>query len=341
MIVRIGLVSVAALALASCNSGSSQIKLIGSSTVYPFSKAVAKAFADAKKGEEPLVEETGTVTGFERFCDGGGAESIDIADASRRMTRKEYQRCESKGAGPIMEVPIGLDGIVVAESNAGPKMALTRKDIYLALAAFPRGQANTAKTWKDVNPSLPATPIKVLGPPATSGTRAEFQQLIMQAGCLDAAPDAKALLSSADPGQLDKTCRQIRTDGAYQEAGENDDRIVDALEKEPNTLGIFGYSFLQKNDARLNGVTIDGFAPDVDTIASGKYPATRTLYLYVKLANLSAKPAVKDFLDMYMSMWAPGGPLAKLGLVAMSDGGRRKSADIIKDKTPLEDTVLP
>lgn len=340
MIARIGVVACAALALSSCGE-ESPVRIIGSSTVYPFSSAVAAAFVDAKKGPAPVVEETGTVAGFEKFCGSGGNDSPDVADASRRMTKIEFRKCQAKKVGDLMEIAVGLDGIAIAESKTGPKLELSEKDLYLALAAFPMGKPNTAKTWKEVNPKLPAIPILVMGPPPSSGTREVFEQKILQPGCLAAMPTAKDLVTASDPALLDRTCRQIRGDGPFVQGGENDDNIVGALEKNPNAVGVFGYSFLEKNAARLQGLPIAGFSPDVATIQSGKYPATRTLYLYVKLDNLKNKPALKEYLKLYASMWNPDGPLVKRGLIAMSDSARKSSADKIDNPTPLDDMLLP
>lgn len=340
MIARISMLAGAALALASCGE-EAPVHVIGSSTVYPFSSAVAASFIEAKKGPAPVVEETGTVAGFEKFCAGSGNDSADIADASRRMTKAEFRNCQAKKVGDLMEIAIGLDGIAIAQSKTGPKLPLTEKDLYLALAANPMGKPNTAKTWKDVNPALPAIPILVIGPPPSSGTREVFEQKILQPGCLVAMPSAKDLLTASDPSLLDKACHQIRADGPFVQGGENDDNIVGALEKNPNALGIFGYSFLEKNASRLQGLPIAGFAPDVPTIQSGKYPGSRALYLYVKLANLKTKPALKEYLKLYASMWNPGGALEKRGLIAMSDSARKSSADKIENPTPLDDVVLP
>jgi phosphate transport system substrate-binding protein len=339
---RLGLLTLIALALAACNSqSSSQIRSAGSSTVYPFTKAVAEAFAQAKPGRlEPVVESTGTLPGITRFCEAGGAESFDIADASRRMKRVEYDRCRKNGVGDIIELPIGLDGLALAESNQGPKLQLTRRQIYLALAANPMGKPNGAKTWRDVDPKLPAIPIQVLGPPSTSGTRDAFIELILQPGCLDAVPTAQDVQKSGDPAVFDQLCRRLRTDGAYVEEGEDDSVIVKGLAKKPNAVGLFGYSYLEQNSASLHGVPIDGVAPNYEAISSGKYPGVRTLYLYVKLQHLKAKPELKDFLDLYASMWAPNGPLAKRGLITMSPSGSKRSLDALRQQFVLDPSQL-
>ena len=344
MLRRSGVLAVttlAAFALASCGEDADPIRTAGSSTVYPFTKAVADAFVQAKGGRKaPVVESTGTQAGIMRFCESAGPDSFDIADASRRMKRVEFERCQKNGVGDVIEVAIGLDGLALAESNQGPKLQLTRKQIYLALAANPMGKPNTAKTWRDVDPKLPAIPIQVLGPPTTSGTRDAFVELILQMGCLEAMPEAKDMQAKGDPAVFDKTCRQLRADGPYVEKGEDDNVIVKGLESNPNALGLFGYSYLEQNSGRLRGVPIDGIAPTYDTIASGKYPGVRTLYLYIKKKHLKPKPELFDFLNTYASMWDPNGPLAKRGLIAMSESGRKRSADAIKEQYALDSSQL-
>jgi phosphate transport system substrate-binding protein len=331
------------LALASCDGGSTRpIKAVGSSTVYPFTKAVADAFVGAQKGrKEPAIESTGTTAGIRRFCEGAGYDYPDIANASHRMRRAEFDKCQTNGVGDILEIPIGLDGIALAESNAGPKLQLSSKDIYLALAANPLGKPNAAKTWKDVNPKLPAIPIKVLGPPSTSGTRDAFVELILAPGCVEAMPTAKDLKAAADPALFDNACRRIRTDGAFVEEGEDDNRIVEVLARDANALGVFGYSYLEENLGRLHGVPIDGIAPSYDAIASGKYRGVRTLYLYVKKRHLKAVPALQDFLNLYATMWAPGGPLTRHGLIALPQKIRDRSAEAIQLALPLDASALP
>ncbi|MES2095467.1 MAG: substrate-binding domain-containing protein [Pseudomonadota bacterium] len=341
MLGRWGSLALATLALASCSGQSAPIRAAGSSTVYPFTKAVAEAFAQAKPGRTaPVIESTGTQPGLMRFCESSGAESFDVADASRRMKRVEFDKCQANGVREIIEIPIGLDGLALAESIDGPKLSLSRKDIYLALAASPSGKPNTAKTWKDVNPALPAIPILVLGPPTTSGTRDAFVELILLPGCLEAVPAAKEMKASGDPAAFSRLCRDIRTDGAYVVEGEDDTVIVKGLARDPKALGLFGYSYLEQNAARLRGVPIDGIAPEYAAISGGKYPGGRTLYLYVKNEHLKQKPELLEFLNLYASMWGPNGPLAKRGLIVMSESARKRSAEAIKDGRPLEAAIL-
>lgn len=337
MLGRLTAMACAALALAGCDRGGRAIHVTGSSTVFPFTKAVADAFvkADASR-KAPEIEATGTGAGFKAFCENGG---IDIADASRRMRRDEFDRCAAAKVGDIIEVPIGLDGVALAEPVNGPKLTLTRKQVYLALAANPLGKPNAAKTWKDIDASLPAVPIKVLGPPSTSGTRDVFAELIMEPGCMDAYPEAKAMKNGGDPAKLDAACHQIRGDGAFTEEGEDHKTVVAGLEKDPNALGLVGYSYLEENAKQLHGVTIDGIAPSYAAIESGQYPGVRSLYLYVKKSSL-ALTGMQDFLSLYAKMWEPGGPLAKHGLIAAPDRMRSRAATAIQNAEPLDKTAL-
>lgn len=342
MLGRLALIAFGALALSSCDGSSTrEIRVVGSSTVYPFTTAVAEAFVNAKGGRKaPVVESIGSGAGIRRFCEGIGAQFPDIANASRRMTRNEYDRCKANRVDEIIEVVIGLDGVALAESNQGPKLQLTKKDIYLALAANPRGKPNTARTWKDVNPALPAIPILVMGPPSTSGTRDAFVELMLEPGCIAADPAAEKLKEAADPAQFDMTCRRIRDDGPYVDKGENDNLIVQGLAQNPNALGIFGYSYLEENQRRLHGVPVDGVAPTYETIANGHYPGARPLYLYIKKRHIKAVPGLKDFLTLYTTMWAPNGPLVKRGLIAAPDKLRARMAERIELELPLDPAEL-
>lgn len=337
---RMTALGLAMLTLASCGTPS-PIRVTGSSTIYPFTKAVADAFVEKdSKQLPPVVESVGTGSGVTAFCQEAAEKAPDVLDASRRMTRAEYDRCNNNKVGEILELRIGLDGIALAESRQGPKLALTSKDLYLALAASPRGKPNTARTWRDVNPALPAIPIVVLGPPKSSGTHDMFVSLIMRAGCLAAMPEAGDLLKSSDPSQFDATCLKLRADGPYVEEGENDTEIVAALEKNPNAVGLFGYSYLAQNAAKLRAVPIDGALPDAATIAAGKYVGYRTLYLYVRKARLQAMPNLKAFLRLYLEMAAPDGPLAGIGLIPLGAGARKNSTDTLDKEFPLNPLEL-
>lgn len=336
------LIALTALALAGCDRQATrdQIKVVGSSTVYPFTTAVAEAFVNkSTQAKAPVIEQGGTGAGMKLFCGGIGVAHPDIVNASRRIKKSEFELCQKNGVTEIIEVQIGNDGIALAESNAGPKMSLTRKDIYLALAANPMGKPNTAKTWKDVNASLPAIPIKVLGPPSTSGTRDAFAELILEKGCEEANPEAKALKDS-DKNKFENLCLLIRSDAAYVDSGENDNLIVQKLSTDPNALGIFGYSYLEENAQRLHGVPIDGVTPTYETIAGNSYPGARALYIYVKKQHLKAVPGLKEFLAQYAQMWSPDGPLVKRGLIASPQAARDAATKVIDMETTLDPASL-
>ncbi|WP_010187095.1 substrate-binding domain-containing protein [Sphingomonas sp. PAMC 26605] len=340
--------SAAALALSACqdqaNGGGAgsrdHITVVGSSTVFPFTTIVAEQLINKTPGmKSPAIESTGTGGGMKLFCAGVGAAHPDIEDASRRMKASEYRTCKDNGVDSIIEVQIGLDGVAFAESMSGPKLQLTAVDLYKALAATPMGQPNTAKTWKDVNPALPAVPIQVYGPPSTSGTRDALAELILAKGC-DAINPSLADKKEKDPAGYAKGCTAIREDGAYVDAGENDNLIVQKLQSNPNAIGIFGYSYLEENKDKLNGVPINGVEPTYETIARGAYPGSRPLYLYVKKAHLTAIKGLREFLALYAQSWDPKGPLVAKGLIAAPDDVRKRSAQIIKDETPLNPSKL-
>lgn len=314
-----------------------QIKAVGSSTVYPFTTIVAEQYLAAHPdAKPPVIESTGTGAGMKLFCGGIGAAHPDIENASRRMKRSEYDACARNGAGDILEVQVGIDGIAFAEAKNGPKMRLTPVDIYRAIAANPMGRPNRAQTWRDVNPALPPIPIRLYGPPGTSGTRDAFAELILAKGCEESDPAAKTLKDDA----LAARCTRVREDGAYIDAGENDNLIVQKLRANPDALGLFGYSYLEENAATVVGVPLNGVSPTYDAIASGEYPGARPLFLYVKKAHLNAIPGLRDFLSLYASLWTRGGPLVRRGLIAAPDDIQARSAGIIRAEVPLDPAEL-
>ncbi|GGB36013.1 phosphate ABC transporter substrate-binding protein [Sphingomonas metalli] len=346
---RLMLVPIAACALVGCrdqaNGGGAgardQISVVGSSTVYPFTTMIAEQLvASDPDVKAPVIESTGTGAGMKLFCAGIGAAHPDIEDASRRMKASEYRDCVAHGVRDIIEVQVGIDGIAFAEAKNGPKMDLTPAQLYRALAAAPGGKPNTARTWRDVDAALPPIPIQVYGPPATSGTRDAMAELILTRGCEDLDPAARAL-AHTDPEAHKALCTRVREDGAYIDAGENDNLIVQKLQSNPNAIGVFGYSYLEENAATVNGVRIAGVAPTYQTIADGRYPGSRPLYLYVKKAHLSAIPHLADFLKLYAASWGPDGPLVRRGLIAAPDAIRARSAAIVAGQTPLDPAVLP
>ena len=321
------------------------ISIVGSSTVYPFSASVAEQFGKKGTFKTPKVESTGTGGGMKLFCGGIGPQYPDIANASRAIKKSEIESCQKAGVKDIVEVKIGYDGIVLAQSKkAKNKLTLTRKDIYLALAKRvpdPKSPEsgdlveNPYKTWAEVNPSLPKTKIEVLGPPPTSGTRDAFAELALEGGCQQ-IPVIKAKKES-DDAWFKNVCMTVREDGAYVEAGENDNLIVQKLEANPNAAGVFGYSYLAMNEDKLSAAPIDGRAPTYENIAEGKYTISRPLYFYVKKAHVGVIPGIPEFLAEFTSdkAFGPEGYLADKGLIALPDGDRKKSAAIAKDMTTL------
>jgi phosphate transport system substrate-binding protein len=338
------LAAMAALALSGCQYGEAgggsrdQIRAVGSSTVYPFTTAVAEQFARKNAGlKAPIVESTGTGSGMKLFCAGVGARFPDIEDASRRIKKSEVADCAQHGVNQIVEIQIGIDGIALAESKAGEAMQLTQADIYKALAAEPYGKPQTAQTWRDVNPALPAVAIKVFGPPPTSGTRDAFAELILDKGC-DAVP-AMAALKKSDADKHAAICTKVREDGAYVESGENDNLIVQKLVANPDAIGIFGFSFLEENADRLRGIAIKGVVPTYETIASYDYPGARPLYIYVKGAHLNAIPGLKQFVAEYARAWNPESYLRRRGLIAAPVEVRAKNQEIATKLIPFDPAI--
>ncbi|KRB86009.1 phosphate ABC transporter substrate-binding protein [Sphingomonas sp. Root710] len=339
------ILGVAGVILAGCNSGGgsggssqaarTQIRAVGSSTVYPFTTAVAEQFVRKFPAfKAPVIESTGTGAGMKLFCAGVGAQHPDIESASRRIKASEAETCRKNGVDKIIELEIGIDGLALAESKAGPALKLTQQQVYEALAATPYGKPNTAKTWKDIDPSLPAIAIRVYGPPPTSGTRDSFNELIMDKGCN--ANAEMAALKKSDEARHKEVCTKVREDGAFVESGENDNLIVQKLIANPDAIGIFGYSFLEENAAKLRGVSLGGVEPTSATIADFSYPGARRMYVYVKQAHLNAIPGLKEFIAEYARGWEPGAYLSRRGLIPAPAETRAKSAAIAKDFTLLD-----
>jgi phosphate transport system substrate-binding protein len=300
------------------------ISIVGSSTVYPFATVVAENFGRRNaKFKTPKIESTGSGGGIKAFCGGIGVAYPDIANSSRRITASEVADCAKNGVGAIVEVKIGYDGIVLANAKAAPRFELTLAEIYLALAKHVPDPAggnelvpNPYTRWSEIDAKLPADAIEVLGPPPTSGTRDAFNELVMEAGCRTFAFVA-ALPRDAHLA----ACHTLRDDGAYIEAGENDNLIVQKLEKSPRQLGIFGYSFLEQNGDKVQGARINGVAPDFDSIAAGQYPVSRPLYFYVKKAHVGVIPGINEYLAEFTGDAATGelGYLTDVGLIPLSD----------------------
>jgi phosphate transport system substrate-binding protein len=304
----------------------SQVWAAGSSTVFPFATRVAETVARKTGGAAAKVESLGTGGGIKLFCGGTGSGFPDIANASRPMKASEFETCAKNGVTDIVEIKFGFDGIVIANARTGPDFALTLEDVYRGLAAeAPAGTgfaANTTKTWKDVRTALPAQRIVVYGPPPTSGTRDAFIELAMEAGA-GKIESLKALKASDEAG-FKKRAGTLRSDGGWIDSGENDNAIIGTLTKTPNALGVFGYSFLEENTDKVKGASIDGVKPSAATISNGSYPLSRSLYIYVKKANLPLVPGLKDFVAEFVSDAASGkgGYLAARGLIPLPDDQR-------------------
>ncbi len=321
---------IASAAFTSAAVARDQIKIVGSSTVFPYTQAVSEEFANKFGGASPVVESTGTGGGFKVFCGGIGPDYADITGASRAIKDSEKELCAENGVDNITEALIGYDGLSIAVSRGNDTdWDLTEEQIFKALAAeLPDGKggfvANPNKKWSDIDPSLPNADIVAFGPPPTSGTRDAFVELAMHDGC-NAFAGMKDL-KKADKGLWNEKCSRMRQDGPFIEAGENDNLIVQRLEADPNAIGIFGYSFLYENNDKLKGVKINGVAPDFATIADASYPVSRPLYFYVKNAHRDVIPGMNDFITEYMSEEAlgPDGYLAERGLTPLDDEARAK-----------------
>ena len=325
-------------------AGRDYVYIVGSSTVYPFATVVAERFGRGSNSRTPKVESTGSGGGLKLFCDGIGADYPDIANSSRAIKKSEIDNCTKNGVGEIIEVKIGYDGIVIANAVDAPTISLTRNDIFLALAKEVPGQsdgeliANPYRTWKDVNAELPDLKIEVLGPPPTSGTRDAFVELAMEGGCKSVGW-IKAL-KSTDSSSYNAICHMIREDGAFVEAGENDNLIVQKLEANPSAFGIFGFSFLDQNGEKVKGAEVDGTAPTFEAIADGNYPVSRPLYFYVKKAHVDVIPGLKGYLREFTSdrAWGDEGYLSDRGLIPMPAQERAAVATAVKTLTPLSMT---
>jgi phosphate transport system substrate-binding protein len=321
-----------------------QIRIVGSSTVYPFTTAVAEQLG--KTGvKTPVVESTGTGGGMKLFCAGLGVEHPDATNASRRMKKSELEMCQKNGVKDVVELSVGFDGISVAQSKEGPAMKLTLAQLFLAIAKQvpgPDGKliANPYKNWSDIDPSLPNVKIEVLGPPPTSGTRDALHELLLEHGA--AAIPALAALKKTDAKAFDTAWKSLREDGAYVEAGENDNLIVQKLVANKNAFGIFGYSFLEENLSKLRGVALNGVEPTYDNIADGKYPGSRLLYVYVKKQHIGVVPGIDKFVAEYVSPKAMGedGYLAKKGLVTLPKAEADKIRKSVLEMKPIAIDVL-
>ncbi|MGD9367676.1 MAG: PstS family phosphate ABC transporter substrate-binding protein [Desulfobacteraceae bacterium] len=338
----VAMVLVGMTGMAAAGSARNYISIVGSSTVYPFATVVAEQFGKTTAFKTPKIESTGSGGGLKLFAAGVGVEHPDITNASRRIKKSEFEKCMKNGVNGIVEVKIGYDGIVMANSKKAKVMKLSRKDVYLALAKNvpdPKGGEKTIpnpyKTWKDVNPNLPNIKIEVLGPPPTSGTRDAFVELAMEGGAKKFAW-IKAM-KKKDKKAYKALCHTIREDGAYIEAGENDNLIVQKLAANPDAMGIFGFSFLDQNTDKIQGSVVDGVAPTFDAIADGQYPVSRPLFFYVKKAHVDTIPGIREYLNEFTSekAWGPDGYLAEKGMIPMPDAERKMYRETVQNLKTL------
>jgi phosphate transport system substrate-binding protein len=328
--------AVMALTISGTAEARTQMRAVGSSTVYPFAKVVAERIARANpRLGTPIIESTGTGAGMKLFCAGVGERFPDVENASRRMKASEAKQCASNGVTQITEIQVGIDGIAFATAKNTPLQNLTTRDLYMALAKTPFGRPNRAKTWRDVNARLPALPIRVYGPPPTSGTRDALGELIMTAGC-ESNP-AMGALKKSNEAKFKAVCTGMREDGGYIEAGENDNLIVQKLAANPGTVGIFGYSYLEENAGRLKGLLVNGVAPTYQSISSFKYPGARPLYVYIKNAHANAIPAVRAYAAEFTkeSAFGPNGYLLRAGLISAPNNVRARSQQAARGLSPL------
>jgi phosphate transport system substrate-binding protein len=327
--------------------GRDHINIVGSSTVYPFATVVAENFGRQFPFKSPKIEPTGSGGGLKLFCGGVGLEHPDIATTSRKIKASELALCRQNGVHDIVEIKIGYDGIVLANARSGPRLRLTSRQIFLALAARipdprladPVGAAslvpNPYRSWNEIDPALPAQPIEVLGPPPTSGTRDKFAERAMSTGC-DSFDWIRALRDT-DPESHQEICQKFREDGRYIEAGESDVLIVRKLEQNPQAIGIFGFSFLDDNLERIQGATINGTAPTYENILEDEYALCRSLYLYVNREHVGRVPGLPEFLEAFTAAEAtgPDGYLAEHGFIPLAEDERRDVEETAQSLTAV------
>lgn len=330
--------TIAALGSTSALAARDNISIVGSSTVYPFATVVAEQFGKTTSFKTPKIESTGSGGGIKLFCGGVGVETPDVTNSSRRIKASEVESCAQNGVNEIVEVKIGYDGIVLANSRRGPEAGFTVEEIWLALAKDvpnPAGEdgfvPNPYTNWSEINPDLPDAGIEVLGPPPTSGTRDAFVELVMESGCSEF--DAVKALEESDPDAHKARCQAMREDGHFIEAGENDNLIVQKLEANPDAFGIFGFSFLDQNVDVIRGAAIEGVEPEFESIADGSYPVSRPLFFYVKKAHVGVIPGIKEYLAEFTSekAWGPDGYLSERGLIPLPDGEREAQRQAAMD----------
>ncbi len=339
-------VSVLAIAAAATAANArDNVQVTGSSTVLPYSTIVAEAFGENFSFPTPVVEGGGSGAGRKKMCEGVGANTADIANSSSRITKGDYELCQTNGVKDIMEVRFGYDGIVFASDINGPEFAFTQADIHGALAAkVVKGGAlvdNTSKTWADVNPVLPAQDILVFVPGTKHGTREVFDEKVIIQGCKDSGVHALHVAAStgaddkAKASDANKACMALRTDGVSIDIDGDYTETLARVDANKNGIGVFGLSFYQNNTDKLRVATMAGVAPTTESISAGDYPVSRPLFFYVKLAHMDVIPGLKEYVEFFLSddMAGPNGPLAAYGLV--SDPELAATQKMIADRVPM------
>ncbi|OCL91950.1 substrate-binding domain-containing protein [Aliarcobacter thereius] len=335
-------------ALATSAVANEQLKIVGSSTVYPFSSLVAEEFGATTKFSTPVVESNGSGGGIKLFCAGADKNTPSIANASRQMKKSEFEVCNSNGVTNISEALIGFDGIAVAQSSNVKSFNLTKTQLALALAKEVPSKdgksliANPYKKWSDIDASLPNREIIVYGPPKSSGTRDSFEEMILQSALKKVSAYTDMYKKDEKANKKYKKYSEIRTDGAYVESGENDNLIVQRLTKNEAAVGIFGYSFLIENKDKVVGLSIDNVLPTVDAISSGKYPVARSMYFYIKNDHQKSNSSLKEFTKLFMSekMIGEEGILTEIGLIPLAKDTRTKARNIVLNSTKLKASDL-
>ena len=301
------------------------LSIAGSSTVLPFARIIAEQLGKNPNFKTPVVESGGSSVGKKGVCDGVGTKFIDIGNASSRMKTKELEYCEKNGV-KLTEIKVGYDGIVVANSKKGKILNISKSDLGKALTAKVaiNGKLvdNPYKKWSDINPSLPNVEIRVYGPPTTSGTRASYAEMVNEKGYCK--KDAEAIAALKEAGMKAKKCRAMRTDGAFIEAGEQDNLIVQKLKEDTTAYGIFGFSYLDQNSDTLQGAIISKTAPTFENIAGNNYSVSRALYYYVKHQHIGVVPGIKEYLNEWTKHWGDEGALSDAGMIPMPKSERAK-----------------
>lgn len=337
----LALLTLSALALTA--EARDQVKIVGSSTVYPFSSSVAEELGATTSFPTPVVESTGSGGGMKLFCAGNGMNTPDITNASRRMKAKEFELCMKNGVTDITEAVIGFDGIAFAQAKSNKPFNITKKQLLLAVAAeVPTKDGkklvkNPYKRWSEIDSTLPNREIIIYGPPKSSGTRDAFEDMILKGQTKKMAVYTSLYKADKVKNKAYKKYKKIRTDGVYVPSGENDNLIVSKLNKNKAAFGIFGYSFLMENEDKVQGAKVDGVSPTPDTISSGKYPISRSLFFYIKNSHASKVPALNEYVNMFMSedLIGEDSILGEIGLISLPADRRANVQASVKNRTKI------